>query len=86
MKAPLKDNIMSMLNRLIFPLLKNKFIKHFFVNLKSFIIKICSYKNVVNNFLQFLNLTWPVRYPDKVVFYIEIIETVFKNIFLIIFS
>ncbi len=77
MKTPLKKNIVTLLVQVVFPLIKNKFIKHFFANFKTFMIKICPMsKEVSNKFMHFLNLSWPVRFPEKCVFYIELFETV----------
>jgi hypothetical protein len=79
MKMPLKKNTVNLLVQVIFPLIKNKFIKNFFVNYKNFIVKICPLsKDILNKFLSFLNMTWPVRYPEKCVYYIELFETVKK--------
>lgn len=89
MKMPMKKNIVNLLVQVIFPLIKNKFIKYFFVNYKNFIVKICPLsKEIVIKFINFLNMSWPVRYPEKCVYYIELFENVninFNKFFIFIF-
>lgn len=80
MKKPLRSDIINFVCTNIFPLLKNKFIKNIFPSLKLFINKIFLISNeLVTKMLQFLNKTWPVRYPDKIVIYLEILETIFES-------
>jgi hypothetical protein len=80
MKKPLRTDIIEFVYSNIFPLLKNKFIKNIFPSLKLFINKTFILSDeIVIRMLQFLNKTWPVRYPDKIVIYLEILETIFEN-------
>ena len=80
MKKPLRPEIVEFIYSNIFPLLKNKFIKNIFPSLKLFINNLLLlFNEMVIRMLQFLNKTWPVRYPDKIVIYLEILETIFES-------
>ncbi len=80
LKAPIKQKYLDVLERFVFPLLKNKNMKHVTFHLKTFLVKISEvHENIIKILLKYLNKTWPIRFPEKILFFIEIFESVIKN-------
>ena len=77
-KRPINDYYLSIVSNVICPLLK---CKHVFKQniLKETIVKLMNYdKRMLNIILNFLVKTWPVRYPERVIVYLDIIENIFN--------
>ena len=81
-KKPINAKYMYVVSNVICPLLKCKNINKQ-SNLKETLFKFMEYdKNLLNEIIKFLLRTWPVRYPDRVIIYLDIIENIFtKNLF-----
>jgi hypothetical protein len=81
-KKPINAKYMYVVSNVICPLLKCKNINRQ-INLKETLFKFMEYdKNILNEIIKFLLRTWPVRYPDRVIIYLDIIENIFtKNLF-----
>ena len=81
-KKPINAKYMYVVSNVICPLLKCKNINKQ-INLKETLFKFMEYdKNLLNEIIKFLLRTWPVRYPDRVIIYLDIIENIFsKNLF-----
>ena len=81
-KKPINAKYMYVVSNVICPLLKCKNINKQ-TNLKETLFKFMEYdKNLLNEIIKFLLRTWPVRYPDRVIIYLDIIENIFtKNLF-----
>ena len=48
--------------------------------MKEMLIKLMNFDtNACNAILSFLIRTWPVRYPERIIIYLDIIETIFNN-------
>ena len=73
---------MYVISNVICPLLKCKNIKKQY-NLKETLFKFMEYdKSILNEIIKFILKTWPIRYPDRTIAYLDIIENIFnKNIF-----
>jgi hypothetical protein len=66
-----------LVNLAVFPLLKNKFIKNIWTNFQNFLLKISTLDNQIANYLiQYMSITWPHRFPEKIILYLELIENV----------
>ena len=62
------------------PLFKHSNLKYFWLNLKSFLTAIITHdKSFLVPLLEFLYKSWPSRYPEKVISYIEFIEYLFNT-------
>ena len=81
-KKPINAKYMYVVSNVICPLLKCKNINKQ-NNLKETLFKFMEYdKNILNEIIKFLLKTWPVRYPDRIIVYLDIIENIFtKNLF-----
>ena len=81
-KKPINAKYTYVVSNVICPLLKCKNINKQ-TNLKETLFKFMEYdKNLLNEIIKFLLRTWPVRYPDRVIIYLDIIENIFtKNLF-----
>ena len=81
-KKPINAKYMYVVSNVICPLLKCKNINKQ-TNLKETLFKFMEYdKNLLNEIIKFLLRTWPMRYPDRVIIYLDIIENIFtKNLF-----
>ena len=81
-KKPINAKYMYVVSNVICPLLKCKNINKQ-TNLKETLFKFMEYdKILLNEIIKFLLRTWPVRYPDRVIIYLDIIENIFtKNLF-----
>ena len=81
-KKPINAKYMYVVSNVICPLLKCKNINKQ-NNLKETLLKFMEYdKNILNEIIKFLLKTWPVRYPDRIIVYLDIIENIFsKNLF-----
>ena len=81
-KKPINAKYMYVVSNVICPLLKCKNINKQY-NLKETLLKFMEYdKNILNEIIKFLLKTWPVRYPDRIIVYLDIIENIFsKNLF-----
>ena len=81
-KKPINAKYMYVVSNVICPLLKCKNINKQ-KNLKETLFKFMEYdKNILNEIIKFLLKTWPVRYPDRIIVYLDIIENIFsKNLF-----
>ena len=78
-KRPINDYYLSLVNNVICPLLKCKII---FKNalLKETLIKLMNYDSrFLNVILSFLLRTWPIRYPERIIIYLDIIDSIFTN-------
>lgn len=78
-KRPINDYYLSVVNNVICPLLKCKVI---FKNalLKETLIKLMNYDSrYLNVILSFLLRTWPIRYPERIIIYLDIIDSIFTN-------
>ena len=73
---------MYVISNVICPLLKCKNIKKQY-NLKETLFKFMEYdKSILNEIIKFILKTWPIRYPDRTMAYLDIIENIFnKNLF-----
>jgi hypothetical protein len=70
---------MSLIKDIICPLLKCKNIYKQNI-LKEMIYKLMAFdKNVLQEILNYLIKTWPVRYPDRIITYLDILENIFTN-------
>ena len=78
-KHPINDYYLSIITNVICPLMKCKNIckqsimKETLIKLMKFDSKAC------NAILAFLIRTWPVRYPERIIVYLDIIETIFNS-------
>ncbi len=78
-KKPINEKYMSIIRDIICPLLKCKNIYKQSI-LKEMIYKLMSFdKNVLQEILKYLIKTWPVRYPDRIITYLDILENIFNN-------
>ncbi len=59
----------------VFPLLKSKYLKNFWQSYQIFLIKISSMcKGIFDELLLYVNNSWPHKYPEKIIFYIELVD------------
>ena len=81
-KKPINLKYMYVISNVICPLLKCKNIKKQY-NLKETLFKFMEYdKSILNEIIKFILKTWPIRYPDRTMAYLHIIENIFnKNLF-----
>ena len=81
-KKPINLKYMYVISNVICPLLKCKNIKKQY-NLKETLFKFMEYdKSILNEIIKFILKTWPIRYPDRSMSYLDIIENIFnKNLF-----
>ena len=81
-KKPINPKYMYVVSNVICPLLKCKNINKQ-SNLKETIFKFMEYdKSILNEIIKFILKTWPIRYPDRIIVYLDIIENIFnKNLF-----
>jgi hypothetical protein len=57
--------------------MKHSYIKNFWENLKKTLINLYELDNIVaQDILNFIGLSWPVRYPEKISLYLELVEFV----------
>jgi hypothetical protein len=57
--------------------MKHTYIKHFWDNLKKTLTILFELDDATaHDILHFMGLSWPVRYPDKILLYLELIENV----------
>ena len=78
-KKPINEKYMSLIKDIICPLLKCKNIYKQNI-LKEMIYKLMAFdKNVLQEILNYLIKTWPVRYPDRIITYLDILENIFTN-------
>ena len=78
-KKPINEKYMSVITDIICPLLKCKNICKQNI-LKETIFKLMVFdNNILREILNYLIRTWPVRYPDRIIIYLDIIESVFTN-------
>ena len=78
-KKPINAKYMYVVSNVICPLLKCKNINKQ-SNLKETLFKFMEYdKNILNEIIKFLLRTWPVRYPDRVIIYLDIMENIFTK-------
>jgi hypothetical protein len=74
---PVKEKYLELLEKFVFPIIKNKNLKIQSSNFKTFLIKICEiHSDIVIVLLKYLWKSWPTRYPEKVLYYFEILENV----------
>ena len=70
-------NIVNLITRNIFPLIKSNYLKYFSANFKNFISYLLTIdSSFVKNLILYIIKTWPIRYPEKIVLYLEIIEII----------
>ena len=81
-KKPINSKYMCVVTNVICPLLKCKNINKQY-NLKETLFKFMEYdKSILNEIIKFILKTWPIRYPDRTIVYLDIIENIFnKNLF-----
>ena len=81
-KKPINAKYMYVVSNVICPLLKCKNINKQY-NLKETLFKFMEYdKSILNEIIKFILKTWPIRYPDRTIVYLDIIENIFnKNLF-----
>ena len=81
-KKPINPKYMYVVSNVICPLLKCKNINKQY-NLKETLFKFMEYdKSILNEIIKFILKTWPIRYPDRTIVYLDIIENIFnKNLF-----
>ena len=78
-KKPINEKYISIIKDIICPLLKCKNIYKQSI-LKEMIYKFMSFdKNILQEILNYLIRTWPVRYPDRIITYLDILENIFTN-------
>lgn len=78
-KKPINESYLSIVSDVICPLLKCKTLFKQPV-LKDTLVKLMNYdKNFLNLILSFLVRTWPVRYPERIILYLDIIENLFSG-------
>ena len=78
-KKPVNVKYINCVNTVILPLLKIKGIckKE---NLKEFVFKLMAFDQVVlENVVKFIIKTWPIRFPERIIVYLEIIENLFVD-------
>ena len=80
-KKPINQKYMYVVLNVVCPLLKAKNI-YKQNNLKETIFKFMQYdKIILNEVLKFLLKSWPIRYPGKIIAFLDIIENIFtKNL------
>jgi hypothetical protein len=75
---PLKHSHIIFISRIVLPLMKNNHVKFFWPRLKEFLVKICEIDKIIAECTLFYTLlSWPVRYPEKITNYLELIELLF---------
>ena len=81
-KKPINPKYMYVVSNVVCPLLKCKNINKQY-NLKETLFKFMEYdKSILNEIIKFILKSWPIRYPDRTIVYLDIIENVFtKNLF-----
>ena len=81
-KKPINPKYMYVVSNVICPLLKCKNINKQ-SNLKETLFKFMEYdKSILNEIIKFILKSWPIRYPDRTIVYLDIIENIFnKNLF-----
>ena len=81
-KKPINSKYMYVVTNVICPLLKCKNINKQY-NLKETLFKFMEYdKSILNEIIKFILKSWPIRYPDRTIVYLDIIENIFtKNLF-----
>ena len=78
-KHPINDYYLNIITNVICPLMKCKNICKQSI-MKEMLIKLMNFDtNACNAILSFLIRTWPVRYPERIIIYLDIIETIFNN-------
>ena len=78
-KKPINQKYMYVVLNVVCPLLKVKNI-YKQANLKETIFKFMQYdKIILNEILKFLLKSWPIRYPGKIIVFLDIIENIFTN-------
>jgi hypothetical protein len=67
---------------LLMPFLKSNHIKLIWPHIKKNMLIIIQHDDIfIENALIFLNNSWPFKYPEKIIIYIDILETVINIIF-----
>ena len=81
-KKPINAKYMYVVSNVICPLLKCKNINKQY-NLKETLFKFMEYdKSILNEIIKFILKSWPIRYPDRTIVYLDIFENIFnKNLF-----
>jgi hypothetical protein len=78
-KLPISEYYLNLITNIICPLLKCKNVCKS-IMLKETIIKLMNFnKKYLNLILSYLIKTWPIRYPERIMVYLDIIENVFNT-------
>ena len=78
-KKPINPKYMYIVTKVVCPLLKIKNINKQ-ANLKETIFKFMEYdKSILNEIIKFILKSWPIRYPDRTIVYLDIIENIFNK-------
>ena len=78
-KHPISDYYLNLISNVICPLMKCKNICKQSI-LKDTLIKLMNFDSkACNVIVSFLLRTWPVRYPERIIIYLDIIETIFNS-------
>jgi hypothetical protein len=77
-KLPISEYYLNLITNIICPLLKCKNVCKS-IMLKETIIKLMNFnKKYLNLILSYLIKTWPIRYPERIMVYLDLIENVFN--------
>ena len=78
-KKPINSKYMYIVTKVVCPLLKIKNINKQ-TNLKETIFKFMEYdKSILNEIIRFILRSWSIRYPDRTIIYLDIIENIFNK-------
>jgi hypothetical protein len=67
--------------------MKHGYIKNFWENFKKTLINLYELDNsVAQDILHFIGLSWPVRYPEKILLFFELVEYVYFSFILAIYK
>jgi hypothetical protein len=77
LNKPIKKNFINFIRNYILPLIKNNFLKHYWENLKKTLIAIFDLDiTIAESIINFTTLSWPFRYPDRILIHLELFEYV----------
>ena len=82
LNKPIKKNFINFIRNNILPLIKNKFVKNYWDNLKKTLIALFDLDiSIAESIINFTTLKWPFRFPDRILIHLELFEYV-KYIYL----